>query len=70
MKEATLQTYEAVPDPKVVVAVGSCTISGGPFVGSPEITQGLDQILPVDLFIPGCPPHPLTNLHALLTFFK
>ncbi|MBU1341695.1 MAG: NADH-quinone oxidoreductase subunit NuoB [Proteobacteria bacterium] len=70
MKTALLQTYEAVPAPKVVIAVGSCTITGGPFSGSPEITQGLDTILPVDLFIPGCPPHPLTNLHALLTFFK
>ncbi len=70
MKTATLQTYEAVPDPKVVIAVGSCTITGGPFLGSPEITEGLDSLLPVDLFIPGCPPHPLTNLHALLTFFK
>ena len=70
MKTALLQTYEAVPAPKVVIAVGSCTLSGGPFRGSPEITEGLDQLLPVDLFIPGCPPHPLTNLHALLTFFK
>lgn len=70
MKTALLQTYEAVPDPKVVIAVGSCTITGGPFRGSPEITEGLDSLLPVDLFIPGCPPHPLTNLHALLTFFK
>lgn len=70
MKTALLQTYEAVPDPKIVVAVGSCTITGGPFTGSPEITEGLDTILPVDLFIPGCPPHPLTNLHGLLSFFK
>ncbi len=70
MKTALLQTWEAVPEPKVVIAVGSCAITGGPFSGSPEITEGLDQILPVDLFIPGCPPHPLTNLYALLTFFK
>ena len=70
MKTALLHTYEAVPEPKAVVAVGSCTLSGGPFRGSPEISEGLDQLLPVDLFIPGCPPHPLTNLHALLTFFK
>ncbi|MCD4743597.1 MAG: NADH-quinone oxidoreductase subunit NuoB [Desulfobacteraceae bacterium] len=70
MKTALLTTYEAMPDPKVVIAVGSCTISGGPFLGSPEITEGLDTILPVDLFIPGCPPHPLTNLHAFLTYFK
>jgi len=70
MKTALLKTYDAIADPKVVIAVGSCAITGGPFLGSPEITQGLDTILPVDLFIPGCPPHPLTNLHALLTFFK
>lgn len=70
MKTALLQTYDAVPAPKVVIAVGSCTISGGPFRGSPEITEGLDTLLPVDLFIPGCPPHPLTNLHAFLSFFK
>lgn len=70
MKTALLQTYDAVPAPKAVIAVGSCTLSGGPFRGSPEITKGLDQLLPVDLFIPGCPPHPLTNLHAFLSFFK
>lgn len=70
MKTALFQTYEAVPDPKVVIAVGSCTLTGGPFRGSPEITEGLDSLMPVDLYIPGCPPHPLTNLHALLTFFK
>jgi Ni,Fe-hydrogenase III small subunit len=70
MKTALLQTYEAVPAPKAVIAVGSCTLSGGPFRDSPEITEGLDQLLPVDLFIPGCPPHPLTNLHAFLSFFK
>jgi len=70
MRTALLQTYEAIAEPKVVIAVGSCALTGGPFVGSPEITEGLDTILPVDLFIPGCPPHPLTNLHALLTFFK
>jgi len=70
MKAALLSTYEATPAPKVVIAVGSCALSGGPFRGSPEVANGLDSLLPVDLFIPGCPPHPLTNLHALLNFFK
>lgn len=70
MCSALLQTYEAVPAPKAVIAVGACAISGGPFRGSPEVSDGLESILPVDLFIPGCPPHPMTNLHALITFFK
>lgn len=70
MKAALLATYEAVPEPKVVIASGSCAISGGPFYGSLEIVGPVDSLLPVDLFIPGCPPHPLTTLHALLTFFK
>lgn len=70
MKAALLATYEAVPAPKVVIASGSCAIAGGPFYGSSEIVGDLNSILPVDLYIPGCPPHPLTTLHALLAFFK
>lgn len=70
MKAAMITAYEAIPTPKIVIASGSCSISGGPFYGSEEITGGLDNILPVDLYIPGCPPHPLTTLHALLNYFK
>ena len=70
MRAALLATYEAVPEPRVVIASGSCPISGGPFHGSAEIVGPLDSLLPVDLYIPGCPPHPLTTLHALLAFFK
>lgn len=70
MKTALLKTYEAVPSPKVVIAAGSCSLTGGPFIGSPEVSPGLDSLISVDLFIPGCPPHPLTYLHALLTYFK
>jgi len=69
MKTALLTTYEAIPSPKMVIASGSCALSGGPFYGSKE-TIPLESLLPVDLFIPGCPPHPLTTLHALLNFFK
>jgi len=68
MKLALLKTYEAVPDPKVVIVVGSCAISGGPFSGHKEVNNGVEDILPVDLFIPGCPPHPLTILDGLLRF--
>jgi len=70
MKTALITTYDAVPAPKVVIASGACAISGGPFYGSPEIIGDLGAIVPVDLYIPGCPPHPLTTLHALLKFFK
>jgi len=70
MKAALLTTYEAVPAPKVVIASGSCAISGGPFRGSPEVVGDLNRLIPVDLYIPGCPPHPLTTLHALLNYFK
>lgn len=70
MKKALFETYDAVPAPKVVIAVGSCAISGGPFRGSSAVSQGLNSLIPVDLFIPGCPPHPLTNLHAFLQYFK
>ncbi len=70
MKTALLDTYAAVPAPKVVIASGCCAISGGPFHGSREILGDLNALIPVDLYIPGCPPHPLTTLHALLAFFK
>jgi Ni,Fe-hydrogenase III small subunit len=69
MQAALLATYEAVPSPKVVIASGCCPISGGPFWGSEEVVGDLSRLLPVDLYIPGCPPHPLTTLHAFLKFF-
>jgi len=66
MREALLKTYEATPDPKIVIAIGGCAISGGNFADSPQVSKGLDTIIPVDLYIPGCPPHPLTTLDGLL----
>ncbi len=69
MKSALLDTYAAIPDPKLVIASGACAIGGGPFCGSPEVhdgSGGIGDLLPVDLYIPGCPPHPYTALDGLL----
>lgn len=66
MRSALLETYAAIPAPKLVIAVGAEAISGGVFRGHPEVHDGCSSLLPVDLFIPGWPPHPLTILDGVL----
>ncbi|NQW18736.1 MAG: NADH-quinone oxidoreductase subunit NuoB [Chloroflexi bacterium] len=66
MRQALETTYNAIPDPKLVVAVGGCAISGGPFRNMPATNNGAESVVPVDLYVPGCPPHPLTILDGLL----
>ncbi len=66
MELALWKTYEAVPAPKVVIVVGACAISGGIFRGHPEVNDGVRNLLPIDLYIPGNPPHPLTILDGFL----
>ena len=72
-RERLLRTYEQMPDPKFVVAVGSCGISGGVFQGCYNIVGHINEVLPVDAFIPGCPPRPeaiIDGIVKLLTHLQ
>jgi len=66
MRLALEKTWAAVPAPRIVIAVGACAISGGPYAGLPDQQDGAIGSVPVDLFVPGCPPHPLTILDGML----
>jgi Ni,Fe-hydrogenase III small subunit/NAD-dependent dihydropyrimidine dehydrogenase PreA subunit len=66
MKFALKQTYDAVPSPRIVIAVGACAINGGPYIGHELCNDGADSTVPVDLYVPGCPPSPWTILDGML----
>jgi len=70
MRDALRTAYDAVADPKIVIAAGACAISGGPFIGHDEAGDGIGDLIPVDLYIPGCPPHPYTLLDGIYRFLK
>ncbi len=61
-------TYEAMPEPRWVMAIGTCAVSGGIAEGGYASGHGLDGVLPVDVYLPGCPPNPAAIIHALLMF--
>lgn len=66
MEIALRRTYEATPNPKIVIAVGACACSGGIFGDTYATTGGIDKVIPVDVYIPGCPPRPEILIQGLL----
>ncbi|MEJ2344813.1 MAG: 4Fe-4S binding protein [Gammaproteobacteria bacterium] len=70
MREPLLATYEAMPEPRLVMANGTCAVSGGIAGGGYSCGHGLDELLPVDLYLPGCPPNPAAIIEGLLILLE
>lgn len=69
-RDRLLRTYEQMPDPKFVMAVGSCGTSGGIFHGCYNIVGGIDEVLPVNVFVPGCPPRPEAIIDGMVQLLQ
>jgi Ni,Fe-hydrogenase III small subunit len=67
MAEPLRRTYDATPDPKIVIAIGDCANNCGVFKGSYAVIGGVEKVIPVNVFVPGCPPEPVEILRAILS---
>ncbi len=65
MREPLKRLYAAVPDPKIVIAIGACAVGGGPWFDTYNVVGGVDKVIPVDMYIPGCPARPEAILHGV-----
>jgi NADH-quinone oxidoreductase B subunit len=69
-RDRLVRIYEQMPEPKFVVAVGACALSGGTFRGSYNTLDGVDEVIPVNAYIPGCPPRPEAIIHGVVALLK
>jgi NADH-quinone oxidoreductase subunit B len=67
MAPQVVRLFNQMPEPKYVIAMGACAISGGPFKDGYNVLKGIDRFIPVDVHIPGCPPRPEALIHAIMT---
>jgi membrane-bound hydrogenase subunit mbhJ len=66
MKDRLLRVYSQIPDPKLVMCIGTCGISGGVFYDSYNLEGPVDEVIPVDVYVPGCPPRPEAIIHGVV----
>jgi len=70
MADTVRRLYEQMPEPKWVVAMGACASTGGPFREYPNVVMGVDKVIPVDVYVPGCPPRPESVQYAFIELRK